>query len=152
MPLATPIQKLPMTAGSPPPPASMPEDSSVTDVLNEMESVVSMAKTYQDQPLPNAPNASGYAMPPMLPSPSIMPGSFGDYTAAPKPWFHLDTENGKRAAIAMLLALALFYPNGLFPALYHRIARLRFLESYDLFVRIFLLGVLFYVVMTYVPL
>lgn len=148
VPLATPIQKLPATSSAPPPLAA-PEDPSVTDVLNEMESVVSMAKNYQDHPIGDA----GIAMaPPMFQMPPAYGMGARDFPETPKSWLNLHTDNGKRAAVAMILALVLFYPSGLFPAVYQRIARLRFLESYDIFVRVFLLGVFFYILLTYVPL
>jgi len=150
LPLATPIQKLPATPGAPP---AAPEDPSVTDVLNEMESVVSMAKNYQDQPLGNG-GGGGAMPPPAFPYQQPMVG-YGmgapDFSETSKSWLSLHTENSKRAAIAMVLALVLFYPSGLFPAVYQRIARLRFLESYDIFVRVFLLGMFFYILLTYVP-
>lgn len=158
LPLATPIQKLPVSTGAPP---SAPDDPSVTDVLNEMESVVSMAKNYQEHPLPNGGRGEGTGIHSALPNyphsqsnmqyPSMaMAMEYGASTPTTS-WMHLHTDNGKRAAVAMLLALMLFYPSGLFPGVYHRIARLSFLENYDLFVRIFLLGVFFYILLTYVP-
>jgi hypothetical protein len=115
----------------------------VADVLNEMEKVVSQAETYQHQPL----------MQPHISLPSPPPPMF--YAPAPSnpsatPWIQID--NAKRAAVAMILALVFFYPSGVFPAIYHKISKLGFLENYDLFVRVFLLGALFYTILTYVPL
>lgn len=136
-PLATPIQSLP-TAAAPPP----AHDPSVTDVLNEMESVVSQAESYQQNPLPPS-FAQQMAMPTMsMPMPPPPPPA----TA----WVH--PENAKRAVAAMVIAIVLFYPTGLFPAIYHKFSKLGFLESYDLFVRVFLLGALFYTILTFVPL
>lgn len=144
VPLATPIQKLPV---APPSAASAapaaPEDPSVADVLNEMESVVSAAKQYQDQPL--AASVAAAPMPMFAFAPPAAP-------PPPTKWFQLHPENGKRAAVAMVVALALFYPTGLFPALYRRVARLNFLEAYDPIVRVVLLGIFVYLLLTYVPL
>lgn len=142
VPLATPIQKLPVAPPSAAT-AAAPEDPSVADVLNEMESVVSAAKQYQDQPLGAAPSAA--AAPPPMPM----------FAFAPPPtakWFQFQPENGKRAAIAMAVALLLFYPTGVFPALYRKVARLGFLEAYDPIVRVVLLGIFVYLLLTYVPL
>jgi hypothetical protein len=109
-----------------------------------MESVVSAAKQYQDQPLAAAAAAP---MPMFAFAPPAAPPS-----AAPTKWFQLHPENGKRAAIAMVVALVLFYPTGMFPAIYRRVSRLNFLEAYDPIVRVVLLGVFVYLLLTYVPL
>ena len=147
-PLATPIQSLPSqpsTGGAPSAPPTAITDPGVADVLNEMEKVVSQAETYQHHPL----------MQPHMSLPSPPPSMFYNSPLPPEKslatsWIQID--NAKRATVAMILALVFFYPSGIFPAIYHKISKLGFLENYDLFVRVFLLGALFYTVLTYVPL
>jgi hypothetical protein len=165
--MATPMQALEASsaagANSEIPP-SLP-DPSVADLLNEMENEVFQAKQAQATHSSHAGH-SDHAMPMMPQMPIGMPpmgtagapggGGYGSYAAN-----RIGDEGGlskwiqvphlKTAVIAMLLALLIFYPHGFFPALYQRFSRASTLEAYDLFIRIFLLGVFFYIVLVAVP-
>lgn len=131
-------------------------DPLVSDVLNEMEKEVNQARQ-QSSALHsqghgmNGLSASIASMPsaPTLAS-MPFPGTSLKNTASSVQWIHVS--HLKVAVICMVFSYIIFNPSGILPSLYYRFSKLNFLESYDLFVRIFLLGVFLYVLLTYVPL
>jgi hypothetical protein len=147
--MATPVQSLPKDSTTDAPP-----DPSVTDLLNEMENEVFQAK--QAQAVHSAPPSMAQMphipqMPQMAPmghSGFGFPMNYKEDGGLSK-WIQIP--HIKTAVVAMMIALLLFYPHGFFPAFYQRFSRATTLESYDLFIRIFLLGVFFYVVLVAVP-
>lgn len=149
-PMATPLNALPPTPSGAGIATPTPPPADVADVLNEMEQVVRQEEAHR-MPAPG-PALATMAMP-MLPAAPMVPygagaGMSASSTAAG--FIHMD--HAKRAGVAVVLAWMLFYPNGIFPGIYERLPKLGFLESYDFYVRLLLLAVLFYVVLTYVPL
>lgn len=148
MNMATPVHKLPEGATNAPHDA----DEVVTAVLQDMENDLEDAAHAQ---------AGGQAPPPAQRRPSAAhaaPAAAGyaaGYPPAPREssgvlsLLELDIENLKLAGIVAVLGTIAFYPN-LTQTLYEKIPRLSVLETYDMFVRAFLLGVFFYVLLTYV--
>lgn len=142
--MATPIQTLPTNQGNVQAHTTDMSDPLVSDVLNEMEKEVQSAKqssgpfaSHQMQGFQNLPQAPAL---PVMAYPSI---------PSKKEWIHVD--NLKRVAVCMILSFVLFHPSWIFPQLYERFYRLNFLQSYDMFVRIFLFGLFLYVILTFVP-
>jgi hypothetical protein len=150
MNMATPLNKLPpstdeLTHGAGAQNADADADDVVNAVLQDMESELS------------AQEASGATEPPRRPAPT-----HAQPTAVPRPLaapqtsnvtgflgaFDINMDNLKMAAWIIVLSAIAFQPN-LTRALYERIPRLSMLESYDIFVRAILLGVFFYVLLTY---
>lgn len=148
--MATPLNKLPPSIDEPTQGAHDTDaDDVVNAVLQDMESELS------------AQEASGATEPPRRPAPT-----HAQPTAAPRPLaapqtptaasamtgfmgaFDIHMDNLKMAAWIIVLSAIAFQPN-LTRALYERIPRLSMLESYDIFVRAILLGVFFYVLLTY---
>jgi hypothetical protein len=130
--MSTPVQDLPKVEGSTP-----PLDTSVVDVLEEMEREVAAQVHPAPMPVQTAP---------VMPHAAAMPH------VAMKPvyvmeeqdeWFNMPRM--RTAVIATLLAMLLLLPR--FPGLYDRFTRLAFLEPYELYVRAAMLAIVLYLLM-----
>lgn len=133
--MSTPVSSLPKTDA---PSSQTHIDSSVTNVLEEMEREVSAAQKSMQHPQHPQHPPTGYMYPvgqnmPVVPL----------YMNSDDEW--IDMPKVKTAVLATLLALLLLVPK--FPEIYDRFARTAFLAPYDLYLRAGLLAVLLYFVM-----
>lgn len=146
--MSTPVQQLPATAPSQAPPAKPDEDPTIRNVLEEMELEVAAATAAQKPPPP----------PPRVPPPPAPVHTVAAMPSYPHPFLHAgdfveeemgwwDPLSAKRAAIAAVVAMALFYPKTLH-AVFDRVPALQRFASYDHLIRAALLALVIYVLLT----
>lgn len=138
--MSTPVSSLPKTDT---PASQTPIDSSVTDVLEEMEREVSAAQKSMPPPSQHSQHpqmahqpSTGYMYQHMPSVPLYM-------NVNDDAW--IDTPKVKTAVLATLMAMLLLVPK--FPEIYDKFARIAFLAPYDLYLRAGLLAVLLYFMM-----
>lgn len=137
--MSTPINNLPSVDSS----AQVPPvtDPIVTDVLAEMEREVAAAQ----KPVAHQAPPHQAHHPPMP-----MPGQY--YNAPTQPYMYakqgvsyVDTSRLQTAFAAAVIAGLMLLPK--FPNIYERVARIAFLEPYELYIRVALLALVLYILM-----
>jgi hypothetical protein len=137
MNMATPLNKLPDASN--PPIETHDADEVVSAVLKDMENELATHEPQHANPLPPRQYYSQNQSPPQL---AVPPQGFMASLLEP------NMENLKLSACIIVLSAIAFQPN-LTRVLYEKIPRLSIFETYDIFVRAVLLGVFFYVLLTY---
>ena len=156
MAMSTPIQQLPSPAAQSAPTTPLPEDPDVMNVLQEVEREVAAAMSARSAatsptppmqaPMPQAPAAPPAPLPVQAHGAHATP-IFSSHCAGGVCPMFWNSQHAQYAAIAAVLALALFYPNSL-ETFYQRIPKISgVLTQNDKFVRAALFAAVVYAIL-----
>lgn len=146
--MSTPINNLPSVDSS----AQVPPvtDPIVTDVLAEMEREVAAAQKPVAHQAPPHQAHQVHQVHQAHHPPMPMPGQY--YNAPTQPYMYakqgvsyVDTSRLQTAFAAAVIAGLMLLPK--FPNIYERVARIAFLEPYELYIRVALLALVLYILM-----